>query len=189
MRNPTRYSAYSARRRLGVTYDWEDRRYRGVLLAPIVTERRVENAAMQSKLHKPSRGFTLVELVVVILILGILAGVAAPRLLDTAGQATDNGLRQTLAVVRDAIELHMAQVGRLPSCTGAGSDFRTELEPFIRGVFPDAPVGTNQDNSVTPASGTTTPDGATGWMFYTDTGEFIVNTTATDNLGTAYSTY
>lgn len=37
-------------------------------------------------------GFTLIELVVVILILGILAGVAAPKLLSVSGEATDNGL-------------------------------------------------------------------------------------------------
>ncbi|MEQ8847522.1 prepilin-type N-terminal cleavage/methylation domain-containing protein [Botrimarina sp.] len=144
---------------------------------------------MRSVNRKPKSGFTLVELVVVILILGILAGVAAPRLLDTAGQATDNGLRQTLAVVRDAIELHNAQLGRLPACTGTGADFRAELATYIRGEFPNAPVGTNQDNLVTPATTGTPPDGATGWMYFTDTGEFIVNTTQTDNDGAAYSTY
>ena len=53
--------------------------------------------------------FTLVELVVEIMLLGILAGVAAPKLLNTSRQATENGLRQTLAVVRDAIELYAAQ--------------------------------------------------------------------------------
>jgi general secretion pathway protein G len=36
------------------------------------------------------KGFTLIELVVIIMILGILAGVAAPKLMNTYGSATDH---------------------------------------------------------------------------------------------------
>ncbi|QDT69048.1 Type II secretion system protein G precursor [Planctomycetes bacterium MalM25] len=134
--------------------------------------------------------FTLVELVVVIMILGILAGVAAPKLLNTSTQATENGLRQTLAVVRDAIELYAAQNGgNLPACTSTGADFRTALEPFLRGEFPIAPYGST-DFNVTPTSGaTTTPDGTTGWMFNTTDGTFICNSASTDSKGDAFSSY
>ena len=133
---------------------------------------------------KRKQGFTLVELVVVIMILGILAGVAAPKLLNTSGTATDNGLRQSLAIIRDAIELHAAtNGGSLPPCTGTGADFKTALEPFLRGTFPSSPVGT-QDNDITPTTGAPSADNATGWMYSTDLGEFICNSTATSNDGT-----
>ncbi|MEN1681893.1 MAG: type II secretion system protein [Planctomycetota bacterium] len=129
---------------------------------------------------KKRLAFTLVELVVVILILGILAGVAAPKLFNTSSEATDNGLRQTLAIVRDAIELYAAQnAGALPACTGDGTgagNFHDLLSPYIRGTFPTCPVGPTQDNLLTP-SGAANPVGAvapaTGWLFSTNDGTFI----------------
>jgi general secretion pathway protein G len=128
-------------------------------------------------------GFTLIELVVVIMILGILAGVAAPKLLSTSGTATDNGLRQTLSIVRDAIELYAADSGgALPPCTGTGADFRTALVPYIRGAFPSAPVGpttgTNAAKDINPTgAGATVADGSptTGWKYNTADGTFICN--------------
>lgn len=126
-----------------------------------------------------NKGFTLVELVVVIMILGILAGIAAPKLLSTSADATDNGLKQTLAIVRDAIELYAADnAGSLPPCDDGGGTFRTALEPYLRGNFPASPVG-KKDNLVTPATtaGTTTADDESGWMYNTKDGTFIANCT------------
>jgi general secretion pathway protein G len=125
------------------------------------------------------KGFTLIELVVVILILGILAGVAAPKMLNTSAKATDNGLKQTLSIIRDAIELHQSQNGSLPPCTAPGANFRAALVPFMRGPFPKCPVGpaAAQDNDIVPVSGVPTGDAAptSGWKYSTDTGEFICN--------------
>ena len=64
-------------------------------------------------------GFTLVELVVVVMILGIIASIAAPRLLSTSDTALDNSLRQTLGVVRDAIDKFAAENTALPAPTAA----------------------------------------------------------------------
>lgn len=132
--------------------------------------------------HRRS-AFTLVELVVVILILGILAGVAAPKLLNTSKTAKENGLRQTLAIVRDAIELYAADQGALPPCANATTSLQDALKPYIRGTFPSAPLGSNLNNQVTAT--TTTPAvavaAATGWVYNTTTGEFICNDAAYDD--------
>ena len=134
--------------------------------------------------------FTLVELVVVIMILGILAAVAAPKLLKTSKTATDNGLRQTLSIVRDAIELYAAENGgSLPPCADVDKSLQAALKPYIRGTFPKSPVG-KKDQDVTP--GATDPlaaDDATGWMYNTGTGEFICNSTTLSGDGTKYETF
>ena len=136
--------------------------------------------------------FTLVELVVVIMILGILAAVAAPKLLKTSKTATDNGLRQTLSIVRDAIELYAAENGGdLPPCADATTSLQTALKPYIRGTFPKSPVGSkNQDvkaDAADPLGADAIP--VTGWMYNTSTGEFICNSPELSGDSTAYETF
>ncbi len=133
-------------------------------------------------------GFTLVELVVVIMILGILAAVAVPKLVTTTANATDNGLRQTLAVMRDAIELYAAEhAGQLPAQDSAETTFKTQLKPYLRGEIPKCPVGKREDTveivSVDPAT-PLSATGAKGWMYNKKDGRFIANTTDASYDGT-----
>lgn len=137
-------------------------------------------------------GFTLVELVVVVMILGILAAVAAPKLIDTSGTATDNGLKQTLAVVRDAIERFAAtNGGALPGADGNEATFIADVEQFLRGQFPTCPVGpaAAQDSEVkmTTVAGAIAGEASPtqGWHYSNQTGDFIVNNSnATASDGT-----
>ncbi len=120
---------------------------------------------------KGRSGFTLVELVVVILILGILAGVAAPKLFDTSAKATDNSVRTSLAIIRDAIELYAAEQGSVPTWSNEAT-FKSDLDPYIRGsVFPTCPVGANAGASTISNAGAT--DAATAWRY--NGGEFFIN--------------
>lgn len=140
-------------------------------------------------MHK-RKGFTLVELVVVVMILGILAAVAAPKLLNTSGTATDNGLLQTLAVVRDAIERYAAENnGSLPGDAGTDADFKADLTEYLRGNFPKCPVGPQKDDGVLVETdsgavmeGVAAPNPNESWMYNNKTGVFIVNWDGTTKI-------
>jgi general secretion pathway protein G len=130
---------------------------------------------------RKQKGFTLIELVVVVMILGILAAVAAPKLLNTSSTAADNGLRQTLGVVRDAVERYAAEhAGQLPGDAGTEADLKADIKPYLRGEFPKCPVaGGNDLVKITPTAGaiageaTATP--AKSWHYNSGDGQFICN--------------
>ena len=63
---------------------------------------------------KPRRGFTLIELMVVMAIIAVLLTIAAPRYFQHLDRAREATLRQTLAVVRDAIDKFHGDTGKYP---------------------------------------------------------------------------
>ncbi len=124
------------------------------------------------------RGFTLVELVIVVLVLGIITAVAAPRMFNTANDARDSATRHSLTVLRDSIELYRAQSGNYPSAASLTTDLRTRLQ----GPFPAPQAGANAGNATVAAS---TQDpilaveaGTAGWAYNQTTGEIRVNDAA-----------
>lgn len=63
---------------------------------------------------RPPRGFTLIELLVVMAILATLLSLAAPRYFDALDRAKEATLRADLRILREAIDKHKADTGRLP---------------------------------------------------------------------------
>lgn len=126
------------------------------------------------------RGFTLVELVIVILILGILAATVVPKVINNAAEATDNGVKQTLWAVRDAIDMYRAlNGGALPGADKEEATFKRELAKYLRGSFPTCPVGVTKNNHVLIVNVAEPIDATTSspmsWIYSATTGQFIIN--------------
>ena len=63
---------------------------------------------------KHRSGFTLVELMVVLAVIGLLLAVVVPDYVGRTKRAEEAVLQENLAVMRDALDKHFADAGRYP---------------------------------------------------------------------------
>jgi general secretion pathway protein G len=65
--------------------------------------------------RRRSRGFTLLELMVVIVIIGVLAALIAPKVLEKVGQAKATAARSDINNLMNALKMYKLDNGRYPS--------------------------------------------------------------------------
>jgi general secretion pathway protein G len=65
--------------------------------------------------RRASRGFTLLELMVVIVIIGVLAALIAPKVLEKVGTAKVTAARADLSNIMNALKMYKLDNGRYPS--------------------------------------------------------------------------
>lgn len=132
------------------------------------------------KIHSPEtkaicrRGFTLVELVLVILIMGIIAAVALPKAGEGVKTARVSSAKTSLSGVRTAIDNFKSITGAYPP---DASTLPALVNPYLKGSFPPAPLGANA-GSIIVTEGTDPPTviaGNAGWAYIPATGDFYLN--------------
>jgi general secretion pathway protein G len=96
-----------------------------------------------------SQGFTLLELLVVILIIGLLTGIVAPRFLSQIGRSETTSAKAQIANFDKALEAFRIDMGRYPTeseglkalVTTPGGDPRWR-GPYMKDDIPNDPWGT-----------------------------------------------
>lgn len=150
--------------------------------------------------------FSLIELVVVIMIIGVISAIAIPRMTRGVQNAGATALKGSLYVMRSAIELYRTEhEGKLPAIASAatqltqytkvdGSDANAAPDvasgriygPYLRKI-PPLPVGFKKNST-----GIAAADGAgVGWIYDDTTGTIKANCTdlELDQDGVKYNTY
>jgi prepilin-type N-terminal cleavage/methylation domain-containing protein len=112
------------------------------------------------KILRRENGFTLTELAVVMLIVGILAGIAIPSFLGARNTAYDKEAQASVDVALNAARVHYAQYGdfseaQTATCDGS-ADMAASLQSLEPGVdFIDATVSSNSPHTVSIETATT----------------------------------
>jgi len=112
-------------------------------------------------LNRSERGFTLIELVIVIVILGILAAVAIPKYEDMQEQARSATLKGQVGSIRSAVAI---QYGR-NALNGSATFPVLNGTIFADGNVPKEPVMKLNTVKTTPGV-----DNSGGWVYSQTTG-------------------
>lgn len=138
--------------------------------------------------HRCDRGFTLIELMIIVAIVAILTLIAVPKFGNIIRKANEAGTRGHLGSIRGAIRLYYMEMDQVypvnfMGLRQAGAKFINGSTPLYTGVHPISDVVDDQ-----PAIDGALDAGHWGYVNTgPDMGQFWIVCTHTDSAGMAWS--
>lgn len=152
-------------------------------------------------LHKREKGFTLIELMIVVAIIGILAAIAIPRFGNLIKRSKEGATKGNLGALRSALAMYYGQFEGVYPVTIAAlvSNEMMESIPTAKGIASHADGSGEEDYITGSLPGTLTNHTAAGtgaveWGISTTAGTrassvLFVNCNENDTVGTAIHTW
>ena len=145
---------------------------------------------MSRMVRKDRRGFTLIEMLIVIVVISILAMIVIPRLLGAGRKAKESALRGDLQQLRNSIQQFEADCGDFPAlitnlmtAPAAGSNGGNGIALDVgawKGPYMRTPNGNLPNDPFTAAA---------DWTYTATSGDVHSASTLTALDGTAYSAW
>ncbi len=107
---------------------------------------RAMNRAMRA-MNSPARGFSLIELMIVLVIIGLLAGLVGPRLLDRLDSSKIAVAETQIKMLRSALQTYRLDVGAYPTTSQGLAALMSQPDdaadywrgPYLEDVLPADP--------------------------------------------------